>query len=281
MKVIIPHPEKVERIKNEMKKEGFSNLHILSDFDRTLTYGTINNVKTPSIISILRDGNYLVEGYSEKAHALYHKYHPIEVDSKISLKEKVKAMDEWWDLHNKLLIESSLSKKDLKEIVETGHVKFRKGVPEFLDYIKKYNIPLIIFSASGCGDAVQLFFEKINKNYSNIFYITNKFNYDEKGIVISPQLPIIHCMNKTELVLKEFPEVYEKIKDKLNVILLGDSLDDSGMAEGFEYKNILKIGFLNLEYNKDSKKEYLEKYDILLEGDGDFTFVYDLIKELK
>jgi len=50
MKTIIPNPENLEILKSQIKKSGLGKLHVLSDFDRTLIYGTINGRKTPSII---------------------------------------------------------------------------------------------------------------------------------------------------------------------------------------------------------------------------------------
>lgn len=203
MKTIISNLKNLKQLKSKIKKDGFQNLHILSDFDGTLTYGTVDGIKTPSIISMLRDGNYLTKDYAKKAHALFDKYHPIEKDLEISPKEKKKLMRKWWETHNKLLIKSGLSKSDLKNIVKNGLVKFRKGIPEFLDFLYKHKIPLIILSSSGCGEAIQLFFKKIDKDYSNIFYITNKFNWDKKGKAISVKEPIIHCANKDETILKK------------------------------------------------------------------------------
>lgn len=280
MKVIIPNPENLEQLKSKIKKADYQNLHILSDFDRTLTYGAINGVKTPSIISMLRDGNHLTEGYAEKAHALFDKYHPIEIDPKIPLEEKKKAMQEWWETHNKLLIESGLSKLDLENIVKNGRVEFRDGAPEFLDFLYEHNIPLVILSASGCGDAIQLFFQKIGRDYPNIYCITNKFNWDKNGRVISTKGPIIHCMNKDEAILERIPEVYQAIKNRRNVILLGDSIGDLEMIKGFNYLNLLRIGFLNFDYDK-SKEDYERNFDVVLEGDGDFNFVNTLIRDLE
>jgi len=132
MNIIISNQRKLESLKEAIKKQGYKNLHVLSDFDRTLTYGCIDGVKTPSIISMLRDDRHLSEDYAKKANALFEKYHPIEIDPKVSLEDKKKAMTEWWNIHNKLLISSGLSKKDLEDIVNNGHVKFREGVGDFL-----------------------------------------------------------------------------------------------------------------------------------------------------
>lgn len=279
MKIIIPNLEKLEELKIEIKKLGYKNLYILSDFDRTLTYGAIRGVKTPSIISMLRDGKHLTEGYAEKANALFNKYHPIEIDPEIPSEKKKKAMQEWWEMHNKLLIDSGLTKFDLEDIVQRGRVRFREGILEFLDLLYEYKIPLIILSASGCGDAIQLFFQKIDKDYSNIFYVTNKFNWDKNGRAISAMEPIIHCLNKDEIILEKTSEAYRVIKNRKNVILLGDGIDDLGMIRRLNYQNLLKIGFLNFDYEK-LREDYKRNFDVVLEGDGSFNFVNDLIQNL-
>lgn len=61
--------------------------------------------------------------------------------------------------------------------------------------------------------------------------------------------------------------------------MLGDSLGDPDMIDGFDYKNLLKIGFLNK--NEDSLMEkYLQKYDVVLTGDNDGFFISDLVKNI-
>lgn len=279
MNVIIPHLEEVENIKAQIKSAGPQDLHILADFDRTLTYGAVNGVKTPSIISLLRDGHHLVEGYAKKAHQLFNTYHPSEIDQNIPLEKKKKKMEIWWEAHNKLLIESGLAYSDLEDIVNSGNVKFREGVLDFLDFLHEHDIPLIVFSASGCGEAVRMFFQKIHKDYSNIFYVTNQFNWDENGRAISTKGIIIHSFNKDETILEEIPEVYRAIQSRPNVILLGDSIGDVGMVEGFAYHALLKIGFLNSD-TALLQKEYEKNFDIIIEGDGDFEFINTFFRDL-
>jgi 5'-nucleotidase len=63
---------------------------------------------------------------------------------------------------------------------------------------------------------------------------------DEDGKAIAIKEPIIHSFNKGETVVKDSP-IYEEIKERKNILLLGDSLGDVRMADGFDYENILKI----------------------------------------
>ena len=278
MNKLISNHEEVEKKINNIKKSGSELLHVLADFDRTLTYWTVDGIKTPSIISMLRDGNHLTEDYADKAHALFNKYHAIEIDPTIPLDEKKLAMQEWRETHNKLLIKSWLSIEDLRDIASNRQVKFRDGMDYFLKTLNDLNIPLVILSASGCWDAIELFFEHHKVNYPNIFYVTNQFNWDENGKALWTKWPIIHGMNKDETILKNIPEIYEKIKDKKNVILLWDSISDLWMIEWFECDTLLKIWFLNNDFDL-LRDEYMKSFDIVLEWDVDFTEVNKLLSE--
>ncbi len=122
--IVIPNPKKLEKTKKLILKQGKNKLHVLADFDRTLTKAFIDGKQIPSIISVLRDEHYLSEEYSEKAKALAEKYHPIEMNPNISLKEKKKKMNEWWTKHFDLLIKSGLNKKHLERVINEGNVQF-------------------------------------------------------------------------------------------------------------------------------------------------------------
>ncbi|MBU4284105.1 MAG: hypothetical protein KJ968_03290, partial [Nanoarchaeota archaeon] len=63
------------------------------------------------------------------------------------------------------------------------------------------------------------------------------------------------------------------------MILLGDSLADLNMAQGIDYKTILKIGFLN-EYIEKNKEEYKNNFDAVILNDGPMDFVVSILKEV-
>jgi len=270
-----------EKFKEAIKKDGINSLHILADFDRTITYSTDkegNNVS--SVISILRDNDFLDKDYSKKAKELFGKYHPIEIDRKISLEEKRERMKEWWETHNKLLIESSLTKNDLEKAIEISHVRIRKGIKEFMEKLDKLNIPLVIISSSGAGEMISILLKKENLLLKNILIITNEFKWDKNGKAVGLKNSIIHCLNKDETILKDNPEIFKKIENRKNVLLLGDSLGDLGMITGFDYNNLLKIGFLN-PGEEQNEEEYRNNFDIILTNDSDALEINNLIDELK
>lgn len=277
--VFISNSERLERVKNEMIEDGLDSIHILADFDKTLTRQFVSGKEVPSLISILRDHNYLTPDYPEKAHALYDKYHAIEIDNNIPKEERMKAMHEWWSKHYQLLIESRLNKKDVVSAVESGHVEFRDGVLDFFDFLKDKNVPLVIISSAGLGkEAIEMYIENTGRLYDNVHIVSNEFEWDAGGYIVKVKEPIIHAMNKNETTLQEFP-FFEEIKDRKNVVLIGDSLDDLGMVEGFEYKNLLSVGFLNKKV-EENLENYKKIFDAVITGDSDFSFINNLLNKI-
>jgi len=278
--IIIPNKKKVESIIDTLKKEGIEKLHILSDFDRTLTYAFVHGVERPSIISVLRDGKFLPHDYAKRAQALYDRYHAIGNDPEIPLEKRKKAMRTWWQTHFNLLIECGLNKETIKKAAFSKKIELRDGALDFLDFLEKHHIPLIILSSTGLGsEAISLNLKKYNRHSRNIHIISNGFNYDANGQVISIQQPIIHSLNKDETILKDFPHIHNQIKDRKNVLLLGDSISDLAMVEGFNYDNLLTIGFLNKDISTNINR-YSESYDIVITHDASMDYINSLLKQL-
>lgn len=137
MQVHIKNPELFAQKKQAIQEAGKESCFIIADFDRTLTYGTFNGEKTPSIISLLRDGNHLSEDYAEKAHALFDHYHAIECNPALDLEYKKAQMQEWREKHDQLLIDSKLRLADLKDIAQNGHLQLRNGVKDCLNKLNE------------------------------------------------------------------------------------------------------------------------------------------------
>ncbi len=277
--IIIPDPEKLEKIKKAMTKDGAKRLHILADFDKTLTKAFVGGKSIVSLIAILRDGNYLTPDYAGKAHALYDKYHAIEIDLEIPFAEKKEKMHEWWSTHFELMIRSGLNKRDIKKAVESGKVGLRGGFREFAELLYARGIPLVILSASGMGtEAISIYLEESGRSYGNIYIVSNSFQWDKDGSAIRVVQPVIHSLNKSESMIWNLP-FFEKIKNRKNVILLGDSTEDANMAQGFDFENLIKIGFLNENIGENLEK-YKENFDIVILNDQPLDYVNQLLKEI-
>ena len=278
--IIIKDPKKLEEIKKAISEGGADKLHVISDFDRTLTHAFVDGQRRPHLIFVLRSGGYLTPDYTEKAQGLFDKYHPIEIDPSIAMSEKKEAMQGWWKDHFDLLIRSGLNKNDIEKAVDTGKIKFRGGAQEFFDSLYSNEIPLVVLSANGLGeDAMSMFFEKNGGLHDNIHILSNSFEWDEKGGMVGFKEPIIHTMNKDETAIKNFPDIFEKVKSRTNVLLLGDNLGDVGMIDGFDHENLIKIGFLN-ENIEENLEQYKDNYNIVILNDPSMDYVNILLEEV-
>jgi len=278
-KIIVVNQKKFEETKQKIKKQGIEKFHVISDFDRTITYGIgFDGKKTATVISQIRsDPKYLGEEYKKEAEKLFEEFHPIEVDPDFPINEKIKKMHEWWEKHFELLINSDLSKKIITQVVCERPLRFRRGASEFLKFLDLKKIP-VLFMSAGPGDMIEGYLEKEKLNYKNVFVVGNQYEFDKNGKAIKIKEPIIHTFNKTEVTLDGLP-VFEKIKNRKNVLLLGDSIGDVGMIEGFDFENLIKIGFFNDE-SEGSLDEYKKIFDVVLTGDQDFYFVNKLVEEI-
>jgi cytosolic 5'-nucleotidase 3 len=262
---------------DELIKDGASNLHIVADFDRTLTKAFIDDKKHKSTFSYVRDGGYLGKEYTKIASDLFDKYFPYESDQSVSNEVRVKMMQEWWAVHLKVMVEHGMSKEVIKKVVEDGAAEPREGLNEFLEILHEKNIPLLIFS-SGLGDVIVEFLKREKHNDKNIHVIANFFDFGEDGKAKGYKGKLIHVLNKGEVDLNNHDYVKE-IKERKNVILLGDMIGDSKMAEGIEHDMVLKIAFFN-ENGENRKREYEKHYDMLILDDGPMNDVNEIIKKV-
>lgn len=279
--IIFSDKKKYDEVLENISKWWFSNLHILSDFDKTLTREFIDWEKRPSLISILRRQNILWEEYSKKAYDLFDYYNPIEINPNISLEEKKEQMTIWWEKHLDLLVKSGLKKQDIDKAINSWIIRFREWVKDFLSNMNDKNVPIVVISANWLGsDSNYLFLEQNNVLFQNIKIISNSFIWDNNWIAIWYNKPVIHVFNKDETVLKSFPSIYDSVKSRKNVILLWDSLGDPAMIHWFEYNNLLKIWFLNDKVD-ELLEDYKKHYDVVITWDWDFDFINELTKTIK
>lgn len=275
--IIIANPEDFEKKKQELIGAGPNNLHIVTDFDKTLAKAFVKGQKAHTMVAQLREGNYISKEYVDQAFALYEYYHPFEVSHDIPQEEKNSKMVEWWTKHLELFIKHGLRKKVIKHVIKDNKLVLRDGTLELFKLLKKAEIPMIIFSGS-IGDIIEeyLKFKKIlNKD---VHIIANFLEFDENEKAIGYKSKIIHTFNKNEGQVKTGP-FYPEIKKRKNVILLGDNLGDLGMAEGLEHNSIIKIGFLN-ENVENLLDKFKEQFDVIILDDGPMDFVNRLVEKI-
>ena len=253
---------------NKTKDWNKDNIHILMDFDFTITDKT-----SPTSWGILGKSNLVPKDYVTKRQNLYDYYSPIEIDETIDLEEKAIYMNEWWTKHLNLITSYKISEEIINKAASDPNVMtLRKGAKEFLELMHKNNIPVIIISA-GIGNFIEKFLKINNCYYDNIEIISNFIKF-ENGLSKGLKKNIIHTLNKSEVEKNS-----SLTKERPNIILFGDNIGDIKMASETKEENLLKVGFLE-EKIEENKKHYENAYDLVCIN-SDYLEIIDFIPTLK
>jgi phosphoserine phosphatase len=163
----------------------------------------------------------------------------------------------------------------MDKVMATAHMKLRDGVEAFFNLLYQFNVPIIIISG-GPAYMIERMLSQAKLLTDNIQIVANYYEFDENGYMTNAKKPIIHSLNKYEIILREFP-FFGRLKDRTNVMLLGDQIDDLGMIEGFDYINLLTIAFAHQEKDQQT---FAQKFDVVFGENDNFNFVNDIIKKI-
>lgn len=247
---------------------NLNDIYVVADFDRTITNGN-----SQTSWSILSTSNLVPKSYIQERQLLYDYYRPLEIDSSLSLDFKTQAMKDWFQKHIELFVKYKMS-EEIFEIASTNLrvMEFRPGAKEFIEFLHKNNIPLIIISA-GIGNFIEAFLKHNNCYFDNVFVSSNKIIF-ENGIAVGIGDNIIHSLNKNEVSLPT--SILEKVQNRNQVVLLGDQISDLKMVDRNSHDFVLSVGFLadNSNNELDTMVSY---FDIVCEKDDDYYKVKNLL----
>lgn len=249
-----------------------SSIYILTDFDRTITVGN-----SDSSWSILSKSDMVPKEYVQERQEFFNYYRPFEIDESLDYETKNCLMTEWWNKHIGLFIKYKLSEEVINNAARNLRVMaFREGAKEFLESMRDRNIPVIIISA-GIGNFIEQFLIKNDCNFPNIFIVSNFIKF-ENGIAVGVSDNVIHSLNKNEVSLPK--ELKDMVKDRPNIILLGDSISDIRMAKTEARESALKIGFLE-EKVEENKPYFEEQFDVVCTDNTDYNALAQKIRILR
>lgn len=277
-KILITNPQDFDQKLKNIIAWWPEHFHVIADFDRTLTKASFEWKITTSLITRLQNW-FFPQEYAAESNKIFAKYHPIEIDVRIPLDEKKKAMHQRRNEQFNLMFSYWLTRDIIQKAMQSEETAFRIWYAEFFDILNSNHIPLLILSASVLWyESIYYCLEHENRLHDNIDIISNAFVWDEKWMAIAAREPIIHSFNKDETVVKNFP-IYEEIKDRKNILLLGDWLWDAHMADGFDYENIIKIWFLNHD-TPENREQFQKTFDLIVLDDGPMDEVNSLLAKI-
>ncbi|XP_054740033.1 7-methylguanosine phosphate-specific 5'-nucleotidase [Anastrepha obliqua] len=272
----IKNRQRVEKILNEFVEGGHERLQIVSDFDFTITkQRTTNGAPVPSSFGIFEECKSLPPNFVKEARELHDTYRPIEVDPQIPRDEKAIAMIEWWTKSGKNLMGFAFDLNEIDEIAKKYSNSVRDNTQELFRRLNTLNIPVLVFSA-GLGNCVIALLRQAGVMYPNVKVISNFLQFKD-GMLNGFQEPIIHTFNKNETML-EGSDYYDLVHNRDHIILMGDTLADSGMADGVPASShVIKIGFL-FHHVKENMEQYMNTFDIVLVDDQTMNVPLTLLK---
>ncbi|KAL1116314.1 hypothetical protein AAG570_005809 [Ranatra chinensis] len=265
----------VEEKLRRMIAGGKEKLQIITDFDRTLSKYHHNGELTKSSYCVFESVPSLPTNFVEGAQALYKRFRVIEDNPNMTTEEKLPHMKEWWNLNEKLFIDVKYEEHEMESAVVNSNVHLRVGTEDAFRKLSASGVPVLVFSA-GVGDVVKAIMRHYAIDHPNVHVISNFFKW-ENGFITGFQGTLIHIYNKNQHAI-ENSDYFQELSHRENVILMGDSLGDSNMAEGVPGNGtVLKIGFLCGTID-EYLPQYLESFDIVLCDDQTMNVFNSILK---
>jgi cytosolic 5'-nucleotidase 3 len=273
--IVINDRKKFEEKIRILKAGGATALHVITDFDRTITKEVIEGQKVSLSYHPLYEC-FKKEDYKKKLKGLFDYYQPFEFDHKLSIEDKSRLMEEWWDKYFRLVEEYGITEKALYSEAIKIDRSFRPQIREFFKTLEESEVPVLIFSA-GVGNLIRFYLKEEKISEKNVHILSNNLEFTD-GKMTGYTRPLIHSFNKDERHVKS--ENYGlQMEGRKNVLLIGDSIGDLTMAEGMKHDCILKIGFLNAKV-EERLEYYKKRFDVVILGDGGFEEINSIIKEV-
>ena len=259
--ILIPNPEQFQAKLEALALAGSENIELVSDFDFTLSRYRVDGVRGASTYQILQNG-VLDEEKRKIVTDLYHYYHPIEVDSEISLEEKTKLLNDWWSKGNEIIISAEVYKDMMPDLLSHSPLYLRNAIDRVVWLCQKHSIPFTVISA-GVGDIIDTALKGFS-HYEGLRMFSNFMLWDDEGKLHAFSEPPLRTTNKNIILAENTP--------KSHIILLGDIPADTKMIEHANHQADLKIGFLNNLEIYDLE-DYKKHYDMLILHDGNLVAV--------
>jgi 5'-nucleotidase len=199
---------------------------------------------------------------------LLDKYYPIEIDTHMSIEEKMPFMLEWYQqVHTRMLTETVTPDKIREAVAACPSILLREGMDKLIKACQDSTppIPFIIMSA-GLGNVIEEFFrQRLPFELTSSTYIhSNRLNFGADGQLESFSEPLLHMFNKNIGVLPD--SCKPLLEGKTHCLLVGDGMGDLTMADGFDVE-CLKVGFLN-EKVEEKLSQYQANWDVIATNDG-------------
>jgi HAD superfamily hydrolase (TIGR01544 family) len=224
---------------------GAQGMHVIFDFDRTLTVkkpGSDDEVTTWHIL-----GEHLPPEGKVEYKNLFQKYRGVELRGELTTQTAI----DWWSASFELYIKYNINLADVEDDF-LNKASIRPGVAELFELCAKHGIPTVILSA-GIRDVIEIWCRRYKIEPSLI--ISTALRLDPTSRITGwREDTLVHVLNKSEATHAELIRIRS---ERPKTFLIGDSLDDATMASGD--RDVIRIRVLDPRTDEVTSEQEIQK----------------------
>lgn len=138
--ILVKDAEALAAKVTRLRAAGPSSLHLIADFDRTLTHPA----GATSWGAVARSPD-LSATFKAQTLALYDKYHPHEMDPSLPLADRVRYMEQWWQEAHELLLAQRVTRATFANAVQASDMHFREQTTELVTDCRVTGLSVFFF----------------------------------------------------------------------------------------------------------------------------------------
>jgi HAD superfamily phosphoserine phosphatase-like hydrolase len=246
-----------ERAEVKLRKlqDRASGVHMVFDFDRTLTCARTSG---EDFYSWTIMASFLPKSFEQEAAELYRAYRPLELRGELT--HELAA--EWWNWSLGMMRRGGVNLLEVeRDFLKVASI--RPGVKELFDLCERRSIPTVILSA-GVTNIIEMWCKHYGIRPAVV--ISTRLELTPEGRIAGWDPDnLVHVLNKRE---RGHGELSRLRAERPNIVLVGDSLDDAGMAEGDE--DVLRVRIYDPRAderdNEAARRATLERFDLMIGG---------------
>nr|AAC67350.1 hypothetical protein [Arabidopsis thaliana] len=156
-----------------------------------------------------------------------------------------------------------LEKKEIPVLI------FSAGLADVIEEVTLKSISLLELLSYFCclyneyafvaySHSYQVLRQNLDRTFKNVKIVSNRMVFNDDGQLVSFKGKLIHVLNKNEHALDMAAPLHDRLgvdigeedeenvnmKERRNVLLMGDHLGDLRMSDGLDYETRISIGFL-------------------------------------
>ncbi len=234
--------------------DGPDALHLLLDFDRTVTIGKPGE-DDATIWQVLQ--RHLPPEGQQRYSEFYQHYRKLELAGTMT---EIDAQN-WWGGILGLFAEYGVQLRDVENNF-LDVVQMRPGAVELFTTCETQHIPVVILSA-GIKDVIDLLLAK--SGIKSTITVSTELELDDSGAISGwDKSTLVHVLNKHEAA---HPELDAIRRSRPNCLLAGDNLDDAAMAEGTE--RVLRVRIVDPRPDETTasgeiERQTFQRFDALI-----------------